>query len=427
MKVLLVGGGGREHAMAWKLAQSPRLETLYAAPGNPGIAQVAECVDIAVTDVDGLLAFATEKGIDLTVVGPEAPLMAGLADRFTDAGLAVFGPSARAAMIEGSKAYCKEIMERYHVPTGAARTFTDADAARAYLREIGPPPYVVKADGLAAGKGVIIAQSLDEADAAVADIMEKRVFGEAGDKLMIEEFLDGEEASFLVFTDGNTIVPMVSAQDHKRIFDGDQGPNTGGMGAYSPAPVMTPERIAAAMEQVMRPVIDGMRNDGNPYRGILYAGIMVTEQGLKVLEFNARFGDPETQPILMRLDSDLLEIFEAGARGALDEVKVTWSDDATVCVVMASAGYPASSTNGCEITGIEDAEAYDGVTVFQAGTRDVNGVLTTQGGRVLGVTARAPSIRAAIDLAYNAVGRVQFEGAHFRRDIGAKAARHDEG
>ncbi|MBI5135851.1 MAG: phosphoribosylamine--glycine ligase [Nitrospirae bacterium] len=423
MKVLLVGSGGREHAMAWKLAQSPNLEKLYVAPGNAGIAQVATCVDIAADNVDALLAFATRERIDLTVVGPEVPLMKGIADRFQAAGLAIFGPSARAARIEGSKAFSKEIMTRYGVPTAGAWAFTDPDQAKARLARLSPP-YVIKADGLAAGKGVVIAETLDEANQAIDDMMVERVFGDAGGKVVIEEFLDGEEASFLVFTDGETIVPMVSAQDHKRVFDGDRGPNTGGMGAYSPAPVMTPELEKRALEQAMRPVVDGMRADGMPFQGILYAGLMIKDGAFKVLEFNARFGDPETQPILMRLDSDLLAIFDAAAHGRLTPDLVRWSDAAAVCVVLASAGYPETASKGCVITGLDKAAAYEGVTVFHAGTARDGKNIVTAGGRVLGVTARAADIQGAIDRAYNAVGQIHCEGMHYRRDIGAKAARH---
>ena len=423
MKVLLIGGGGREHAMAWKMAQSPRLEKLYAAPGNPGIAQVAECLDIADSDIDALLAFATKEGIDLTVVGPEGPLAAGLTDRFQAAGLAVFGPSKDAARLEGSKAYSKEVMTRFGVPTAAARAFTDTAEAKEYLQQFSAP-YVVKADGLAAGKGVIIAESLEQAQRAVTDMLDDNKFGDAGARVVIEEFLHGEEASFLVFSDGETIVPMVSAQDHKRIFDGDKGPNTGGMGAYSPAPVMTEALTQTAMDKVMRPVIDGLREAGTKFVGILYAGLMIDKGQIKVLEFNCRFGDPETQPLLMRLDSDLLEIFDAGARGTLDQVQVNWSDDATVCVVMASAGYPATSTKGCVIKGLADADGYDNVTVFHAGTAVSGDDLVTNGGRVLGVTARGRGLQEALDLAYNAVGRIHFDGMQVRNDIGAKAARH---
>jgi phosphoribosylamine--glycine ligase len=358
------------------------------------------------------------------VVGPEAPLAAGIADRFADAGLKLFGPSEEAARLEGSKAFSKEIMTRFGVPTAASRAFTESAPALAYLKEL-TPPYVVKADGLAAGKGVIIAEDLAHAETAVREILDERVFGAAGARLVIEEFLDGEEASYLVFSDGKTIVPMVTAQDHKRIFDGDRGPNTGGMGAYSPAPVMTPEREKFALEKVMRPVIDGLREMGTPFTGILYAGLMINDAGIKVLEFNCRFGDPETQPILSRLDSDLLDIFEACASGTLDQVKVKWSGDAAVCVVLASAGYPETATKGSPITGIEDAEHYDAVRVFHAGTAIKNSKLVTAGGRVLGVTARGATIQKAISLAYNATGRIRFEGAQFRRDIGAKAARHD--
>jgi phosphoribosylamine--glycine ligase len=423
MKVLLVGAGGREHAMAWKLAQSPNMGTLYVAPGNAGIAEMATCVDIDAGDVDALLSFAQNEHIDLTVVGPEDPLIKGIADRFQKAGLAVFGPSAAAAEIEGSKAFSKEIMTRYGVPTAGAWAFTDQDAAKERLKQL-PPPYVVKADGLAAGKGVIIAETLAEAEAAVDDMLGAGRFGAAGSKVVIEEFLDGEEASFLVFTDGETIVPMVSAQDHKRAYDGDKGPNTGGMGAYSPAPVMTPELEQRAMDEAMRPVIDGMRADGIPFCGILYAGLMIKDGEFKILEFNARFGDPETQPILMRLDSDLLAIFDAAAHGRLEPSLVTWSDDASVCVVLASAGYPETSTKGCIIEGLEKAGAYDGVTVFHAGTAKEGDNIVTAGGRVLGVTARAADIQGAINLAYNAVGQIHCEGMHHRRDIGAKAAHH---
>jgi phosphoribosylamine--glycine ligase len=422
LKVLLVGGGGREHALAWKLSRSPLLEKLYAAPGNPGIARHAECVDIPVDDVERLLHFAQARHVDLTVVGPEAPLIAGLADRFRAAGLHVFGPSAAAARIEGSKAFSKEIMTRHGVPTAAARAFTSAPEAREHLRALSPP-YVVKADGLAAGKGVVIADSLEAAEAAVNDMLEGNAFGAAGSRVVIEEHLKGEEVSFLAFTDGETIIPMVGAQDHKRIFDGDKGPNTGGMGAYSPAPVLTSALADRVMDTVMRPVVDGLKAEGTPYVGVLYAGLMIDGGAVKVLEFNARFGDPEAQPLLTRLDSDLLAVCYAGARGVLQEAPVTWSPDAAVCVVLASAGYPGTATKGTAITGIEAAEAYEGVRVFHAGTAMHHGHLVTAGGRVLGVTATAPGIPAAIDLAYNAVSRIRFEGMQYRRDIGARAVR----
>jgi phosphoribosylamine--glycine ligase len=425
LKVLLVGSGGREHAMAWKMAGSPRLGRLYAAPGNPGIAEVATCVDIPAHDVDQLLTFAQKERIDLTVVGPEAPLMAGLADRFRASGLLVFGPSAAAARIEGSKAFAKEVMTRHGVPTAASQAFTDPAEARAYLATRSAP-YVVKADGLAAGKGVVIAESLAEAEAAVADMLEGDAFGEAGRRVVIEDHLEGEEASFLVFTDGTTIVPMVGAQDHKRIHDGDRGPNTGGMGAYSPAPVLTEALAAQVLEEVMRPVIDGLKADGTPYVGVLYAGLMIEGDDFKVLEFNARMGDPEAQPILARLDADLLDICLGASKGTLDHIPVRWSPDAAVCVVLASAGYPGRATKGTVITGVDDAGSYDGVTVFHAGTARRNGDLVTAGGRVLGVTATAPDIAAAVDLAYNAVGRIRFEGMQYRRDIGARAIRRAE-
>jgi phosphoribosylamine---glycine ligase len=424
LKVLLVGGGGREHAMAWKIARSPLLGRLFAAPGNAGIAamsEFAECVDIAADDVDQLLSFATRERIDLTIVGPEAPLTQGLADRFTAAGLTVFGPTAAAARIEGSKMYAKALMHRLGVPTAASRAFTDLGTARAHLKSL-PGPYVVKADGLAAGKGVVIARELAEAEAAVADMLEGGAFGAAGRTVVIEEHLTGEEASFLAFTDGTTVVPMVGAQDHKRIHDGDRGPNTGGMGAYSPAPVLTDALAERVLSEVMRPVVKALAAEGHPFCGVLYAGLMIDGDQYKVLEFNARFGDPEAQPILVRLESDLLEICDAAARGRLSQVEVRWSPNAAVCVVLASAGYPARATKGDVITGIEDAEAYEGVTVFHAGTARQGDDIVTAGGRVLGVTATAPDIRAAIDLAYNACGRIRFSGMQFRRDIGARAA-----
>jgi phosphoribosylamine--glycine ligase len=420
MRVLVVGGGGREHALAWKLRQSPRVRELFCAPGNGGIAQVATCVPIDATDVRGLLAFAQERRIDFTVVGPEAPLSAGLVDLFADHGLRAFGASRAAAELEGSKAFAKELMRRHGIPTAAARTFTDVGQARAYVRATGAP-LVVKADGLAAGKGVIICRTLAEAEAALVDIMERRLFGSAGDRVLIEEFLEGEEASFLAFTDGEAVVAMPASQDHKAVFDGDRGPNTGGMGAYSPAPVVTPALEAEVMRTVMVPTVRAMAAEGRPYRGVLYAGLMITAAGIRVLEYNARFGDPEAQPVLMRMDGDLLPVLEACVDGRLAQTPVAWLEDAAVCVVLASGGYPGAYPKGLPIDGLAEAAREEGVVVFHAGTALRDGRVVTDGGRVLGVTARGATVRAAVDRAYRAAGKISFEGMHYRRDIAYRA------
>ncbi|MDY6849809.1 MAG: phosphoribosylamine--glycine ligase [Thermodesulfobacteriota bacterium] len=420
MKVLVVGGGGREHALVWKIAQSPLVTKVYCAPGNPGIAQLAECVAIKADEIDVLLDFARAEGIDLTVVGPEAPLTLGIADRFQEAGLDIFGPNQAAAQLEGSKDFSKALMARYNIPTAAYRTFSDRDQAVAYIREQGAP-IVVKADGLAAGKGVVVAMSEDEAVAAVDNIMVAGAFGEAGSKVVIEEFMEGEEASFFAFTDGRNILPLASSQDHKRIFDGDQGPNTGGMGAYSPAPVVTDELYEQIVQTIVRPTIDGMAKDGCPYAGILYVGLMIADGQARVVEYNARFGDPEAQPLLMRLKSDIVPVMQACARGQLIQDRLEWLDKAAVCVVMASGGYPADYEKGFPISGLEEAAAIEDLVVFHAGTALKDGRIVNSGGRVLGVTGLGRTVAEAIDKAYAGVEKISWQGVQYRRDIGQKA------
>jgi len=420
MKVLVVGGGGREHALAWKIAQSPLVEKIYCAPGNPGTAQLAENLPIAVDQLDKLLAFAYENKIDLTVVGPEQPLSLGIVDLFESHGLKVFGPSQKAALIEGSKAFSKDLMQKYGVPTAAYGVFTDEAEAEAFINRTGAP-IVVKADGLAAGKGVIIAQTCGEAIAAVRDMLSGNAFGSAGSRVVIEEFLTGEEASFLVITDGNKIIPLASAQDHKAIFDGDQGPNTGGMGAYSPAPVVTADIHEKAMQLVIRPTVEGMAAEGRPYRGVLYAGLMIKDGQVKTLEFNARFGDPECQPLLMRMKSDIVPVLMAVAEGDLGALSLDWHDKAAVCVVMASEGYPGEYRKADPIEGLAEAAGIEDVYVFHAGTALKEGRCVTNGGRVLGVTALGDSVQQAINTAYRAVGSITWKGVQFRRDIGRKA------
>lgn len=418
MKVLVIGSGGREHALVWKISQSPKVEKIYCAPGNAGIAELAECVDIKVEDLDALAAFAKENQVDLTVVGPEVPLTMGVVDKFEAENLRIFGPSKDAAIIEGSKEFSKEIMVKYGVPTAAYGSFTDAASALAYIDKVGAP-IVVKADGLAAGKGVVVAMDIETAKQAVNDIMADHVFGSAGNKVVIEEFLDGEEVSVLAFSDGKTVIPMVSAQDHKRAYDNDQGPNTGGMGAYSPAPIYTEEMADFVLKNVLQPTVDGMAKEGRIYKGVLYAGLMVTKNGIKVLEFNARFGDPETQAVLMRLDSDLVEIMEAVIDGKLADQKIKWHDKPAVCVVVAAGGYPKSYRKGDEITGL--AEANQDAVVFHAGTKIADGKIVSAGGRVLGVTAMGEDIKGAIGNAYKAVDKIHFADCFSRRDIGFRA------
>lgn len=421
MRVLVIGSGGREHALAWKLLESMQVEMLYCAPGNPGIARIAECVDLNIMDNEAMLRFALTKKIDLTVVGPEAPLANGIVDVFRAQGLKIFGPTQQAAEIEGSKAFAKQLMQDYHIPTAGFAVFTDAESAKEYLQKNGAP-VVVKADGLAAGKGVVVAMTLPEALDAVDMIMCDQAFGSAGSRVVIEEFLIGEEASLLAFTDGKTIVPMISAQDHKRIFDGDQGPNTGGMGAYAPAPVVTEELCAQVVREILQPTIDAMRAEGRPYCGCLYAGLMITAEGPKVIEYNARFGDPETQVVLPLLETDLVTVMAACVEGRLAEIDIEWSKQFAVCIVLASAGYPASASKGDVINGLYDAED-QGAYVFHAGTTAKDGKILTDGGRVLGVTATANSVQAAVDKAYAATSKISFEGMQYRRDIAHRALR----
>ena len=420
MKVLVVGSGGREHALVWKIAQSPRVGKIYCAPGNAGIAQMAECLSISAEDVKGLTAWAEKEKIDLTVVGPEAPLTLGMVDIFRARGLRVFGPSQKAAEIEGSKAFTKELMKKYGIPTGESETFTDPAAAVKYVKGKGAP-LVVKADGLAAGKGVIICRTVEEALSALDLILVQKAFGAAGAKVVVEEFLEGEEASFLAFTDGETVLPLPTSQDHKAIYDNDQGPNTGGMGAYSPAPVVTEKVHREAMEKVMIPTVRGMAREGRKYQGVLYAGLMIKDEKPKVLEFNARFGDPEAQPLLMRLKSDLIPILEATIDGKLCHHKMELEDRSSVCVVVASGGYPGVYEKGKVISGLREAASVRDAFVFHAGTALKEGRVITNGGRVLGVTALGNGIQEAIERAYEAVAKISWEGAYYRKDIGHKA------
>ena len=413
-----MGSGGREHALCWKIAQRPDTE-VYVAPGNIGMVDVATLVNIKVDDIAGLVDFAKAEGIDLTVVGPELPLTLGIVDAFQEAGLACFGPNKAAAKLEGSKAFSKELMKKYGIPTAAFDTFTDVDKAKAFVDEIGVP-CVVKADGLAAGKGVIICMTREEADKAIEDMLTDHAFGDASATIVIEEYMVGPEVSVLAFADGKTVLPMVSAQDHKRIFDGDKGPNTGGMGAYSPAPVYTEALSAEVNKTIIEPTIAAMAAEGTPFTGILYTGLMLTEKGPRVLEYNVRFGDPETQPIMVRMKSDIVELFQACVDGKLDEAALEWHDEAAVCVIMASGGYPASSEKGVPIHGLDDIAAEEAI-VFHSGTAEKDGEIVTNGGRVLGVTAKDATIKGAIDKAYAAVEKINFDHMQFRRDIGARA------
>ena len=416
MNILVIGSGGREHALCWKLSESPQTEQIYAIPGNPGMGASAA---IALDDHAAILRFAKEHEIGLVVVGPEVPLMNGLVDELEAAGIRAFGPRANAAEIEGSKSFAKDLMKKYGIPTARYEVFTAAEPARAYIRQEGAP-IVVKADGLAAGKGVIVAMTEQEALDAVDAIMEDHFFGDAGARVVIEEFMEGEEASLLAFTDGTMIRPMISAQDHKRAYDGDRGPNTGGMGTYAPAPVMTPEMTERAVEEILKPTIAAMAKEGRVYRGCLYLGLMVTADGPKVVEFNARFGDPETQVVLPLLDSDLVAIMCACADGTLADVPIRWKDGAAVCVVLASGGYPGHYEKGQEIHGLADAEAM-GALVFHAGTAMKDGKLVTNGGRVLGVVGRGADISSAVDAAYAAATKISFKDAYYRKDIAHRA------
>jgi phosphoribosylamine--glycine ligase len=417
MKVLLIGSGGREHALAWKLAQSPKLTKLFAAPGNPGIAEQAEIVSLDIDDHAAVIAFCGREEIGLVVVGPEAPLVAGLADRLREAGLAVFGPSAAAAQLEGSKGFTKDLCARYDIPTGAYQRFTDAAAAKAYTRKQGAP-IVIKADGLAAGKGVTVAMTLDDALAAIDDCF-SGAFGSAGAEVVVEAFLDGEEASFFCLSDGKTALPLATAQDHKRVGEGDTGPNTGGMGAYSPAPVMTDEMVARTMREIIEPTIRGMAESGHPFTGVFFAGLMITEKGPELIEYNVRFGDPECQVLMMRLKSDLLPLLHAAATGTLDQVTAEWNDDVALTVVMASKGYPGAYDKNTPIGRLPETKADE--TIFHAGTALKDGALVATGGRVLNVTATGKTVVEAQAKAYALVDRLEWQNGFCRRDIGWQA------
>ena len=418
MKVLIVGGGGREHAIAWKAAQSPRVEKLYCAPGNAGIAQVAECVDIGVMDFDAQVAFAKEHGIDLVIVGPDDPLAAGAVDAFEAAGIRAFGPRKNAAILEGSKAFSKDLMKKYNIPTAGYETFDSPEKALAYI-EHAPMPIVLKADGLALGKGVLICNTREEAKDGVKTLMLDKQFGSAGDRIVVEEFMTGREVSVLSFVDGKTIKIMTSAQDHKRAKDGDQGLNTGGMGTFSPSPFYTEEVDSFCRNYIYQPTVDAMRAEGREFQGIIFFGLMLTEQGPKVLEYNARFGDPETQVVLPRMKNDIMDVFEACVDGTLDQVELEFEDNAVVCVVLASAGYPEHYEKGYKMTGFENFKDKDGYYVFHAGSKfDAEGNIVTNGGRVLGVTAKGATLKEARENAYKATEWIEFGNKYMRHDIG---------
>ena len=414
MKVLVVGSGGREHAICYSLKKSPKVTELYCAPGNGGISEIAQCVDVKATDIDGMVAWAKENAMDFVMVAPDDPLAMGMVDALEAAGIRAFGPRANAAIIEGSKAFSKELMKKYGIPTAAYEIFTDMAEALRYVEQQGAP-IVVKCDGLALGKGVVVAQTVEEAKDAVVNMMENKAFGEAGAKVVIEECMTGPEVTVLAFTDGKTIVPMPSSQDHKRAYDGDQGPNTGGMGAISPCPNYTPQDAKTCMETIFLPTIQALNAEGRTFQGVLYFGMMLTPKGPKVVEYNARFGDPECQAVLSLLETDLMEILEACVDGTLDQVDVKFKDAASCCLVLASGGYPVAYEKGKEITGL--SQVTDAV-VFHAGTKKQDGKFYTSGGRVLGVTAVAPTLREAVDKAYAQAAPISFEKMHFRRDIG---------
>jgi len=419
MNILVVGGGGREHALCWAIAKSPLCTNLYCAPGNAGIAQVATCLDVGAEDIEGIIDAVNHHDIEFVVVGPEAPLVAGLADAVAADGVKVFGPSRNAAILEGSKGFTKDLCAKYGIPTAAYGRFTDAIEAKDFIARAGAP-IVVKADGLAAGKGVIIAETVSDANAAVEDILGGK-FGAAGAEVVVEEFMEGEEASFFALTDGSDVLGLAGAQDHKRVGDGDEGSNTGGMGAYSPAPVLDDAMAQRVMDEIIRPTVAGMAQEGRPFRGVLYAGLMITPEGPRLIEYNVRFGDPETQPLMMRLDSDIVPALLACADGGLGNVDLAWKDEAALCVVMAANGYPGAYDKGSVIQGLDAADAMDGVTVFHAGTATSDGATVATGGRVLGVTALGTDVAEAQRRAYTAVDAVDWPGGFCRRDIGWRA------
>ncbi len=423
MKVLVIGGGGREHALVWKLRQSPRVDKVYCAPGNAGISEIAECIDIRNDNFEGLIDFVKYNWIDLTVVGPEAPLSEGIVDAFVKEERTVFGPDKAGAQLEGSKQFAKDFMKKYGIPTAEYKTFSSYVQAEEYVRLKGAP-IVVKADGLAAGKGVIVAETVDEAIDGLKLIMKDNAFGDAGSKVIVEQCLKGEEASFMILTDGKTVVPLATSQDHKQIFDGDKGPNTGGMGAYSPAPIVTDEMSAVVMKTIIDPMIKGLEREGINYRGVIYVGLMICDGKPYVLEYNVRFGDPEAQPILSRLDCDLFDLLKATAEGRLDEIDVKWKEGASICIVLASKGYPGSYQKGDAIQGLDAFKNSDDVVVFHAGTSFNNGEVVTSGGRVLGITALGDDIKSAQANAYKAIEKINFDGMQFRKDIGNKAIKN---
>lgn len=424
MKVLVIGGGGREHAIAWKLSQSSKVDRIFCAPGNTGIAEIAECLDIKADDIDSLLNFAKYEGIDLTVVGPEGPLTAGIVDTFVKAERRIFGPDKSGARLEGSKVFAKDFMRKYGLPTAEYNTFTSYRHAEEYIRLKGAP-LVIKADGLAAGKGVFVCETSDEAIDSLKLIMKENAFGDAGSKVVVEQCLKGEEASFMILTDSKTVVPLATSQDHKTIFDRDKGPNTGGMGAYSPAPVITNNLHSRIMKTVIDPMMKGLKREGINYRGVIYAGLMICEGKPYVLEFNCRFGDPEAQPILMRLESDLFDMLKATTVGQLKDVQVTWKDDSAVCVVISSKGYPGTYEKGKVIKGLDEFRGKRNTMIFHAGTSLKKERIVTSGGRVLGVTALGKDIQTAKKNAYKAVEKIHFDGMHYRKDIADKAIKRE--
>ncbi|MBQ8787022.1 MAG: phosphoribosylamine--glycine ligase [Oscillospiraceae bacterium] len=421
MKILVVGGGGREHAIIMKLAESKRTEKLYCTPGNGGISRYAECFDVAATDIDGVVALAKQLAVDMVVVAPDDPLVLGMVDALNAEGFMTFGPDKAAAIIEGSKVFSKDLMKKYNIPTAKYEIFSDSDSAIAYLKSENSYPAVIKADGLALGKGVIIAQNEEEAIEAVKSMIDGKQFGESSSTVVIEEFLTGPEVSVLSFTDGNVVVPMISSMDHKRALDGDKGLNTGGMGTIAPNPFYTEDVAKECMETIFLPTINAMKAEGRTFKGCLYFGLMVTPKGVKVIEYNCRFGDPETQVVLPLLDADLVDIFEAIYNGKLADVDIKWKNECCSCVVMASGGYPQSYPKGIEMNGMDDKGQVDGVFVYHAGTKFADGKFLTNGGRVLGVTATGESLQAALDKSYDAVKKITFEGAHYRTDIGQRA------